>query len=307
MRREFSTGKEPESIRLCRKLAGDAQQAPAGGCADEIPMPWETARAEGRDGSIAAMCFDPDSHPPIPPIAGAAVDGKRITLRSADGTEFAAFAARAANPSGAGMLILPDVRGLYTFYEELTLRFAEAGISALAIDYFGRTAGTDPRPTDFDHSPHVNQTEWNNLRADMHAASGELAAWPEVARIFSVGFCFGGRLSLLLASEPDFNLAGCLSFYGWPAGENRGLPQPIDTAKDAKTPILALFGGQDHGIPQSVVDQYRTVLESAGADHEVVVYPNAGHSFFDRKAAENAADSADAWQRVQEFVAQKSA
>lgn len=258
-------------------------------------------------GSIPAMCFDQDSHPPIPPIAGAAVDGTRITLRSSDGTQFAIFAAHASEPSGAGMLILPDVRGLYTFYEELALRFAEAGISALAIDYFGRSAGTDPRPTDFDHSGHVSQTRWETLRADIHAAYGELSAWPEVARAFSVGFCFGGRLSLVLASQPDFNLAGAISFYGWPVGENRGLPAPVDTAKDAKAPILALFGGQDQGIPQSVVDQYRAVLEKAGAEHEVVIYPNAGHSFFDRKAAENAADSANAWQRVQTFVAQKSA
>ena len=48
------------------------------------------------------------------------------------------------------MLILPDVRGLFTFYEELALRFAEAGVAALAIDYFGRTAGTAARGADFD-------------------------------------------------------------------------------------------------------------------------------------------------------------
>lgn len=251
---------------------------------------------------MPAMCFDQDSHPPILPIAGAAVDGTRLTMRSSDGAQFAAFAAHASAPTGAGMLILPDVRGLYTFYEELTLRFAEAGISALAIDYFGRTAGTGPRPPDFDHSPHVNQTKWEALHGDMQTAYAELTAWPEVAKVFSVGYCFGGRLSLLLASQADFNLAGAISFYGWPVGERFGLPAPVDTAKGAKTPILALFGGQDHAIPQSVVEQYRSALEAAGADHEVVSYPNAGHSFFDRKAAENAADSADAWERVQEFV-----
>jgi len=249
------------------------------------------------------MCFDPDSHPPIAPIAGAAVDGTRITLRSADGTEYAAFAAHAASPGGAGMLILPDVRGLYTFYEELALRFAEAGISALVMDYFGRTAGTAPRPRDFDHSPHVNQTRWETVKADMHAAYGELSAWPEVARIFSVGFCFGGRLSLLLASQPEFNMSGAIGFYGWPAGDNRGMPAPVDTAKDARAPILALFGGQDQGIPPAVVDEYRDALAAAKAQADVVVYPNAGHGFFDRKAADNAADSADAWKRVQEFVA----
>src|SRR5512141_1455672 len=98
------------------------------------------------------MCFDLDSHPPLPPTAGAAVDGKRITLHAADGANFAAFAAQPAQPGGAGMLILPDVRGLFTFYEELALRFAETGVAALAIDYFGRTAGPAKRPEGFDHN-----------------------------------------------------------------------------------------------------------------------------------------------------------
>ena len=91
------------------------------------------------------MCFDLDSQPPIEPIAGGALDGGRVTLTAADGNRFAAFHARAAEPTGAGMLILPDVRGLHPFFEELALRFAERGIDAVAIDYFGRTAGAAPR------------------------------------------------------------------------------------------------------------------------------------------------------------------
>src|SRR5688572_30770561 len=103
------------------------------------------------------MCFDEDSHPPIRPIAGAAVDSERITLQSADGTLFAAFAAQPAQPNGAAMIVLPDVRGLFTFYEELALRFAEAGIAALTIDYFGRTADMPPRGSDFDFMSHVDR------------------------------------------------------------------------------------------------------------------------------------------------------
>ena len=53
------------------------------------------------------------------------------------------------------MLVLPDVRGLFRYYEELALRFAEAGIEALAIDYFGRTAGLGARTAEFDYMPHV--------------------------------------------------------------------------------------------------------------------------------------------------------
>ena len=56
-----------------------------------------------------------------------------------------AYAARAATPTGAGMIVIPDVRGLHPYYKELALRFAEAGIDAVAIDFFARTAPADDR------------------------------------------------------------------------------------------------------------------------------------------------------------------
>jgi carboxymethylenebutenolidase len=201
------------------------------------------------------------------------------------------------------MLVLPDVRGLFTFYEELALRFAEAGVAALAIDYFGRTAGAAPRPEGFDHSPHISKVTWPGVRADIGAARREIASWPDVRGVFSVGFCFGGRLSLLLASEAELAMAGVVGFYGWPVGESRGgVPAPIDRVSADSAPILALFGGADEGLPASVVESYRSALAGAGAPHEVITYPDAPHSFFDRKADEFAADSADAWRRVLEFV-----
>ncbi len=115
------------------------------------------------------MCFDADSHPPIAPIAGAAVDGDLVTLSAADGTRLSAFQARAKMRGAARMLILPDVRGLFRYYEELALRFAEAGVDALAIDYFGRTAGMGTRSAEFDYPPHVAQTTWAGLRMDIQA------------------------------------------------------------------------------------------------------------------------------------------
>ena len=78
------------------------------------------------------MCFDLDSRPPIAPIAGGATDAADLLLTSADGTRFGAYAARAARPTGAGMVVLPDVRGLHPYYKELALRFAEVGVDAIA-------------------------------------------------------------------------------------------------------------------------------------------------------------------------------
>jgi carboxymethylenebutenolidase len=73
---------------------------------------------------LTGMCFDDDARPPLPPIRGGAIDARDVRLTSADGTEFAAYAARADAPTGAGIVIIPDVRGLHPYYEELTLRFA---------------------------------------------------------------------------------------------------------------------------------------------------------------------------------------
>ena len=94
------------------------------------------------------MCFDLDSVPPIPAISGAAVSHDDLVLEAADGNRFAAFAAMPEEPGRVGIVILPDVRGLYRFYEELALRFAERGYTAVAFDYFGRTAGVEKRPPD---------------------------------------------------------------------------------------------------------------------------------------------------------------
>src|SRR6478609_8327046 len=109
---------------------------------------------------VYAMCFPFDAIvPDLPPgfqvIAGGAA-GERQTLTSADGTEFSAYLARAEGPTG--VVVLPDVRGLFRFYEELAERFAAAGHPAIAIDYFGRTAGLGPRDEDFEFRPHVEQS-----------------------------------------------------------------------------------------------------------------------------------------------------
>src|SRR6186997_2672519 len=101
------------------------------------------------------MCFDLDSAPPIPPMSGAAVTHDDLVLESSDGNRFAAFLATPDEPSDTGVVVLPDVRGLYRFYEELALRFAERGYAALAFDYFGRTAGAEKRGDDFEYPPHV--------------------------------------------------------------------------------------------------------------------------------------------------------
>lgn len=251
------------------------------------------------------MCFDLDSHPPIAPIAGGAIDAGEVVLAADDGTRLRAFRARATTPSGAGIVILPDVRGLHHYYEELALRFAEAGVDAVAIDYFGRTAGVEPRPADFDHMSHVAQAQFDGLRADIRAGAAYLRSTDggAVHALFTVGFCMGGRLAFVSAAM-GLDLAGAIGFYGWPVGASRnGTPAPVDLAGEMRSPVLGLFGGADQGIPVSAAESFDAALGAAGVEHEVVVYPGAPHGFFDQKAAEFADQSAAAWEKTREFIA----
>ena len=253
------------------------------------------------------MCFDLDSRPPIPPIAGGALESRRLELEAADGNRFNGFAARAAEPTGAAMLVLPDVRGLHPYYEELALRFAEAGIDALAIDYFGRTAGTADRGADFEFMPHVGRTTWAGLRADAAAGVRWLRDEAGAQTVFATGFCFGGRLAFLLSTANELRLDGVVGFYGVPVGPGRNdMPAPVDVAAEFAAPVLGLFGGADPGIPSEAVSAFDRALTEAGVEHEFTVYPDAPHSFFDRKADEFADASADAWERVLGFVRTRS-
>jgi carboxymethylenebutenolidase len=69
-----------------------------------------------------------------------------------------------------------------------------------------------------------------------------------------------------------------------------------------RLPILGLFGGEDPGIPLDTVEAFDEALDGAGVEHEIVVYPGAPHSFFDRRYAEWADACADAWRRVLDFL-----
>lgn len=239
------------------------------------------------------MCFDLDSAPPIPRIAGAAVSHEDLVLEAADGNRLAAFLAAPEEPARVGMVVLPDVRGLYRFYEELALRFAERGIAAVAIDYFGRTAGVSKRGDDFDYGQHVQRTTAAHVQADVGAAVDHLRELG-CRSIFTVGFCFGGRHSWLAAAA-GHGLAGAIGFYGHPG-------DVIPLVGEIRAPILALQAGADAGIPAEENAAFDRALAQAGVEHELVTYEGAPHSFFDRRQQQHADASADAWDRVLAFL-----
>jgi len=247
------------------------------------------------------MCFDLDSRPPIAPIAGGALDSTDLALVSADGTRFRAFRARATTPTGAGIVILPDVRGLHDYYRELAMRFAENGIDAVVMDWFGRTEGLGGRQEGFDYMPHVQQLTWDGMAADITAAAAQTKTF-EPATLFTVGFCMGGRAAFLTPTL-GLGLAGAIGFYGSPVNEGRGgSPKPVDVAGKMEGAILGLFGGADQSIPPEAIAAFYDALTNAAIPHRLTTYEGAPHSFFDRKAAEFGAASEDAWAQILGFI-----
>ena len=256
------------------------------------------------------MCFEFDAVPPdlpadVPRARGGAA-AELLELESADGTRFSAAFAGAPEPRGPAVLIYPDVRGLYPFYIQLAERFAEAGHHAVTIDYFGRTGGMGPRDEDFEYLEHVPQTRPIQVQADSKAALDELAERSGERRAVSVGFCFGGGESFLATTNAELGLVGAVGFYAGLTRAKWGIEGPLDRAADMHGPLLGLFGGADQAITPDQIDEFSRRLDSAGVEHDFHVYPGAPHSFFDRKQAEYAEASEDAWHRVLAFLAARN-
>ncbi len=218
------------------------------------------------------MCYPFDAQPPEAAGASGAVTARDLVLTSTDGTKFAAFAATAASPSGAGIVVLPDVRGLFAFYEEFARGFAAQSINAVAIDYFGRTAGVSKRDAEFSFMDHVRQTQAATVAADVGAAVAYLRS-PEggaCSSVFTVGFCFGGGTTwnLVNAGAP---LAAAVPFYG-------PLPSNAAGLATTKTAVLAIYAEQDTRITASWPDA-QAQLKKSGSPYAQKVEPGVGHAF----------------------------
>ena len=243
------------------------------------------------------MCFPENARPPIESIPENLGEHADIELRSADGTPFLAHVARAKKPTGAGVVVLPDVRGLHDYYRALTHRFAEHGVDAIAFDYFGRTAGIGPRGDDFEYMPHVQQLKPQQIAEDVAAALGHLQSEEDgrLHSFFTLGFCMGGLHSWLQACQP-LPLAGAIGFYG------RVTDELLAAIPSMRCPLLILAAGDDQATPRERNEDFDRALTAAGKEHEIHIYEGAPHSFFDRRFSEHREACADSWERIRGFI-----
>jgi carboxymethylenebutenolidase len=212
-------------------------------------------------------------------------------------TELGGISGYLAQPSGAGpwpaVIVIQEWWGLDAQTRSIADRFAAAGYLAFSPDlYHGELAELG----DGDTAMRLVQKYAPGAPAELQKLYDALKTHPNgTGKVGSVGFCFGGRMSLALGlSRP---LDAICTFYGG------GMQQLFDQLGALKSPVLGLFGDQDVSIPVGTVEQFDLLLDQVGVEHEIVVYPNSGHAFFrdsDPKVYIPAA-SQDAWERVTRF------
>ena len=202
-----------------------------------------------------------------------------------------------AKPSGAGpwpgLVVIQEWWGLDQQTKSIADRFAGLGYLAFAPDlYHGELATLG----DDQNAAALVQKYAPAAPAELQEVYDALKDLPNcTGKVGSVGFCFGGRMSLALGiSRP---LDAICTFYGG------GMQKLFDQLGTLKSPVLGLFGDKDLSIPVGTVEQFDQLLGKIGVHHEVIVYPDSGHAFF-RDSDPNVYKpeaAKDAWLRVTQF------
>jgi carboxymethylenebutenolidase len=218
-----------------------------------------------------------------------------------DRTMMPCYVARPAERAdGPGILVLQDQFGVTNFLRDTADRFAHLGFIAIAPGLYHRTGvfemayegGYDA------NKPHHKAVTWDGQIADAEAAYDWLLGEGIGAdRIGAMGFCMGGRLAYLANAHRPLRAA--ISFYG-----GRIAPDLLHHAKAQHGPLLFFWGGRDDVIPQEQVRAVADGLTAAGADHDQVVFSDAGHAFFchSRPAMYHERASREAWALSMEFL-----
>jgi carboxymethylenebutenolidase len=227
------------------------------------------------------------------------------TLPTADGS-MRVYEAVPDDPRAA-VVVVQEAFGVNAHIEDVTRRFATAGYHAVAPEFFHRGGGGTAEYGDWDAVMRLFGSVSGDaaVLADVDAALEHLrAAGFTDDRIGIVGFCFGGRVTFMVAIERAIGAA--VGFYGGGivTGRFPQFPPLVERAGELKTPWLGVFGDEDQSIPVDDVETLREALTSATVDTEIVRYRGAGHGFHcDVRDSFDADASADAWSRTLDWLA----
>jgi carboxymethylenebutenolidase len=231
------------------------------------------------------------------PLIGAFEKG-RVDGMGADGGTKISFDTGSGKADGylvrppaerAGVVVIQEWWGLVPHIEDIARRYAQLGFVALAPDlYHGKTT------TEEAEAKHLlGGLDWGRATAELAAAVRHLREAEGCTKVFVTGFCMGGALTLLAATQGGVD--GYAAYYGFP-------PEgaPVD---QIKAPGLIFFGEHETFFSVPNAKAFAERQRQKGIDTELIVYPGAKHGFFNdtRPEVHHPEASNDAWRRTLAF------
>jgi carboxymethylenebutenolidase len=230
------------------------------------------------------------------PLAGAAEQAVSWKSGSEDATGVL------VTPEGKGpfpaVVVVQEWWGLTDWVKQQARALAKEGYVALAVDLY-RGKSTDKQEEA--HQLMMGLPQDRAIR-DLQTGYGYLQSRADVKkdRIGAIGWCMGGRYTLLLATvEPT--LAAAVAYYGAPPTDQVAIGA-------IKAPILGNYGGEDKGPTPEQVRTFEDLMKKAGKPIDIKIYPGAGHAFaneFNPWGGYRKEAAADAWARSTTFLAKQ--
>ena len=289
---------------------------PEGQTADDFRFSRRTLAKGGLAGTLGGLFFNQYAVAALAQSAEPIVTDTEglttadVTYPAPDGFSLPAYVAR---PEGEGpcpvVIVVSEIFGVHAYIQDVCRRVAKQGYAAIAPAFFVRVEDPAPLSDMARIREIVGAASYEQVMGDVSAtldwASQQL--WADSDRVGVTGFCWGGKV-VWQACARFAAIDQGVAWYGQlvpaedatPEQAARGVPWPVDLARDLKAPVLGLYGGQDQGIPLTAVEAMRAALEAAGNTASMIhVYPDAQHGFHaDYRASYNAADAADGWSKL---------
>jgi carboxymethylenebutenolidase len=193
------------------------------------------------------------------------------------------------------IIVIHENRGLNDHTRDVARRFAAEGFVALAIDALSRKGGTAAFDTPEKVREAFSSISVADVMKDLNAGLAYLNTHPNVKkdRLASIGFCWGGARSFLLATEEN-KLRAAVVFYGTPPTD--------DLLAKVHCPVFGCYGETDERIT-GAVPKVEETMKKLNKSYEYKIYKGAGHAFFnDTGQRYNAEAAKDAWTQTLAFL-----
>lgn len=269
-------------------------------CDKERSGAGEADKAAGRD-NVEAMSrehatdtTDPSPAAGVEPAQAVISDPRMPYAEVGDQNVYGYFAAPSdvLEPLPA-IIVIHEWWGLNDNVRAMADRIAGEGFMVLAVDLYNGKTASSPGEARVMMLEVVEDPE--QARENIRGAY-EFLVTAGAPRVGSLGWCFGGGWSLNTAQLFPDDLDASVIYYGQVTDDEEKL-RPINA------PILGLFGAEDSGIPVESVEAFRTALQRLRKEHEIHIYPGAGHAFANPTGKNYNADAAtDAWNKTVEFL-----